>query len=547
MELRDYLSVIGRRKRVVIVVPLIVVATALALSLSQKSVYRATARLMVGRDQSVFSKQDTGAPDPNLVDTEMQVMQSQGVRDIVRSRLGSAPKVSTVQVGATSIVEVSAESTDARRAAAVTQAYIDAYVTFKRQQASTALGTASKEIQAQIDTLQTRIDALADQLGTLPACTATNASPACGQRQAVQQDRDALLTQQVPFKQQLAELQIDTTVANSGAHVITPAAVPQHPVRPTPVRDTAMGLALGLLVGLGLAFLFEHLDDTIKDEVDLKRPAAGLAVLGMIPPIEGWRDKGQTRLVASTEPMSEAAEAYRTLRTAIRFVAVERPLRIIQVTSATVSEGKTTTIANLAYVLSRAGERVAVVSCDLRRPRLHKFFDLPNELGFTSVLVGEVPLSSALQQVGNDGRLVVLTSGPLPPNPSELLSSTRASQLFAELQARADTVLVDSPAVLPVTDAAVLSSRVDGTLLVVRAGVSTVRQVSRAIELLRRVGAPLVGTVINSSPTDAMGGYRYYHGHERRSAKPPKVDSDLAGLDLAAGVAELPTGRGSGR
>jgi non-specific protein-tyrosine kinase len=211
-------------------------------------------------------------------------------------------------------------------------------------------------------------------------------------------------------------------------------------------------------------------------------------------------------------PTSSASEAYRSLRTAIGFIGLDKPLRVIQVTSPSAAEGKTTTIANLAVALANVGKKVVVVDCDLRRPRIHTFFGIPNEVGFTSVLLGEVPLANAAQAVGRR-HLMLLASGQLPPNPSELLSSTRTAQVLATLQAEADVVLVDSPPVLPVTDSAVLSAHVDATLLVIRAGVTTRRQLTRAVEVLEQVAAPLVGTVLNGVTADEGYGYTYNYGY----------------------------------
>src|SRR5205807_9418211 len=238
----------------------------------------------------------------------------------------------------------------------------------------------------------------------------------------------------------------------------------------------------------------------------------GMPTLGIIPAVEGWKSGEAPRTVSIEEPTSSASEAYRSLRTAIGFIGLDRPLRVIQVTSPSAAEGKTTTIANLAVALSNIGKRVVVVDCDLRRPRIHSFFHVPNDLGFTSVLLGEVPLGDVMQTVGRR-HLMLLASGPLPPNPSELLSSPRTAQVLRALQAEADVVLVDSPPVLPVTDSAVLSAHVDATLLVMRAGVTTRRQLTRAVEVLEQVASPLVGTVLNGVTADEGYGYAYNYGY----------------------------------
>jgi capsular exopolysaccharide synthesis family protein len=293
-----------------------------------------------------------------------------------------------------------------------------------------------------------------------------------------------------------------------GPRLITPAAVPVSPFKPSPRRDAVLGLAVGLLLGVAVAFAFEHFDDSIKSKEDLERATRELPVLGMIPLVQGWKNKEETYLVSSSEPTSPAAEAYRALRTSIRFLTLDRSVRVLEITSPNASEGKSTAVANLAVVLARAGERVVVVSCDLRRPRLHQFFGLNNTVGFTSVLLGQASLSSALQQVPNEPRLLLLASGPVPPNPSELLASPRTEELLNALKSQADIVLLDVPPVLPVTDAAALATRADGVLLVATVRATSGRHVTRAIELLRQVRAPLIGAILNGAE-GGDGGYAY--------------------------------------
>ncbi len=211
-------------------------------------------------------------------------------------------------------------------------------------------------------------------------------------------------------------------------------------------------------------------------------------------------------MVSLTTPRSPATEAYRTLRTAVQFLPLDG-VTMIQVTSPTAGDGKTTTLANLGVALARAGQQVALVCCDLRRPKLHEFFGMTNDVGFTSVLLGKVPLSAALQQVPDQDRLYVLASGPLPPNPSELLSSRRAREVLASLRAEAEVVLIDSPPVLPVSDAMIIAGLVDVTLIVCAADRTSTRDVTRAVEQLRQVEAPLVGAILNGAgPESAYGG-----------------------------------------
>jgi non-specific protein-tyrosine kinase len=509
MRLSDYLSVLRRRKWNVVLATVLVAGTALLASLLETPVYQARARLLLQPSQSPFDA-TASQLGPGLVPTEIEVIQSEPVRAEVRKRIGVAPPVSAVQVGTTSVIEVRAQDPKPSRAAAITNAYAEAYIDYRRTEAVDALAAISQELQAKIDALQTDIDALASQLSAMPPCTGANPAPECSSRDSLQRDRDAKVALQAPFKQKLDELQVDASLKDGGATINSPAAPPTVPVRPRPVRNTALGFGTGLILGIGLAFLFEHLDDSIKTKEDVERLTPNLTILGLIPVISGWK-KSDTMVVSETSPSSPAAEAYRTLRTSIGFAGIDRPMQVIQVTSPVASEGKTTTTANLAVALAKAGKRVIVLSADLRRPRIHEFFGVANGVGFTSVLLGEATLSQACQPVPSEPRIMVVASGPVPPNPSELLASPRTDKILDAIKARADAVVVDCPPVLPVTDAAVLAAKVDATLLLVTAESTTRKQLTRSLEILHQVGAPLIGTVLNGVSTDGAYGYAYYH------------------------------------
>lgn len=513
-DFNHYLAVLGRRKWVVIVVAFAVVASALVFSLLQTPVYESHARVVIEPSQSLFQTGLGDTVDASRIQTELQVIQGEAVKTAVRDKLGTAPDVSASVVGTTAVLDVAVQSVEPAGASSGANAYAEAYVDYRRQRAIDTLVAATEELQAKISDLDRQI-AEAD-------ARAAAANPPRPDRPTPETSEQASLRdQRTAFKEKFDQVQVDVALKNGGAQVVSRAAVPADPIRPTTVRNVLLGLLVGLIVGVALAFASDKLDDSLKTKDDFQRAAGGLPVLGVIPRMAGWKNKAEPRLVSKAEPSSPAAEAYRTLRTSIQFIGVDRSMGTLQVTSPTSADGKTTTIANLAVALARAGQRVTVMSCDLRRPRIHEFFDVPNSVGFTSVLVGAAPLSSALQDVDGDYQLRVLPSGPIPPNPSELLSSRRAAQVISALAAQSDVVLIDCPPVLPVTDAAVLSSQVDGTLLVATSGMTTGKQLHRAVELLRQVEAPLVGLVMNGAPPEDAYGYGY--GYYREQERPPKA------------------------
>ena len=211
-----------------------------------------------------------------------------------------------------------------------------------------------------------------------------------------------------------------------------------------------------------------------------------------------------TDLVTLSNPRSPVSEAYRTLRTNLEFFSLDEPVRTLVVTSPGAKDGKSTVLANLAVALAQGGKRVILVDCDLRRPTQHTLFGLDNATGLTTMMLDEAAQSKPpLRETPVDG-LRVLTAGPLPPNPAELLGSRRMKETLAALLKKADVLLFDAPPVLAVTDALVLAVQTDGVLLVVKAGGTTREHVQQAKDRLERVNARIVGAVLNNAPTDAM-------------------------------------------
>jgi non-specific protein-tyrosine kinase len=383
-------------------------------------------------------------------------------------------------------------------AARLANTYANAYIDFSRKKAVDNLLAASQQVQAKLDDLQRQINDLDAQL----------ALPAPSAKDDVKTRRDQLIQQQGAFKQRLDQIQVDANLSTGSAQLVTPASTPTSPIKPKPLRTGVLALVAGLMLGLGLAFLRERLDDSIKTKEDLEQAARALPVLAVVPMVRSWKGKAEARTISVSDPSSSVAEAYRTLRASIQFMGIDRPVRTIQVTSASAKEGKSTTVANLGVALARTGQSVVVMCADLRRPRIHEFFGLSNKVGLTSVLLGEVGLEAALQQVPEVDRLRVLASGPLPPNPSELLQSRRAAEAIANL-AENNIVLIDTPPTLPVSDALVVSKRVDATLVVCSAGGTNRKDLARAVQLLEQVEAPLIGTVLNGAKGEGTYGYAY--------------------------------------
>lgn len=302
---------------------------------------------------------------------------------------------------------------------------------------------------------------------------------------------------------------------------VAPAVAPSSPSEPRTTLNLAIGLLAGLALGMGAAVVRDLTDTRVRTAEDLAQVTDLPLLAGLDTPPGADADRD---LVVVTAPRSPSAEAFRSLRTAVQFTARPgQPLTLL-ITSSHAAEGKSTVAANLAETLAETGLRVALVDADLRRPSVADAFGLEGAAGLTTVLIGQAGLDDVLQDWGSSG-LHVLTSGPLPPNPSELLSAPAMADVLAQLGASHDVVLVDGAPLLPVTDSAVLARLVSGTMLIADASRTRRPAVLRSLGLLERVGARVVGVVLTHVRQRAADGYGYEAAEQPKQAKqlkPPK-------------------------
>lgn len=278
------------------------------------------------------------------------------------------------------------------------------------------------------------------------------------------------------------------------------------PVSPRLTLNLAAGFAAGLILGVGLAIMRHLLDNTIRQAQTL-REIARVPVLGIIP---YDKDAKTSPLIVDSMSRSIRAEAFRQLRTNLQFIDVERPVRVLVVTSSVAHEAKSSTATNLAMSFAESGRRVLLIEADLRRPRVADYLSLDRSVGLTDVLAGHVDVNDVIQPWGRG--LTVLTSGRIPPNPAELLGSVAMVNLLRTLRRTYDLIVIDTPPLLPVTDAAVAARHADGAVLIVRYGKTTKNQVSGALRSLRSVDARILGTVLTIVPIKGADGYDSYGG-----------------------------------
>ena len=326
--------------------------------------------------------------------------------------------------------------------------------------------------------------------------------------------------------EKLEETRISEASERENAHILDEALEPEVPIKPKKKLNMIIGLLIGLGLGVGIVFLMEYLDNSIKSMEELER--YNIKVLGVIPAIaidelekqmeirpdesvesfEGRRI--ESRLVTHLDPKSPISEAYRTIRTNIQFAKLDKEIKTIVITSSGPKEGKSTTIANLAITLGQLGVKTLLIDGDLRRPVIHSIFGVPKDEGLTQYLLKNLSYEKLIKETVING-LSVITCGLLPPNPSELLSSKAMDDLLNKVRDNFDIILIDTPPVIAVTDAAVLSTKVDGTIIVVKANETRREAFERAKGLLESVNANFFGTVLNSIKADGKYGSSYYY------------------------------------
>lgn len=524
LDLRHYLGVIRRRRVTIVLVTLVVFGAALFLSLIQKPVYRATAEVLIQRtaSENVLTPGDPQNAQgiQQQIQTEVEVIKSRMIQDAVLKELGHIPKVTVAVRGDTQVVTISARDTNRKTAALEANTYANVYVDQRRQGTEDDLLGATDDLQKELSRLDTSLAAVDKTVTDLTAriAAAPDDQKAGLEAQRAQAQTDATVQREnsagrrATMLDQIDRLQLEATLNETrGARVVSQAKPPTAPVAPKPRRTGALGFAFGLALGIAAAFLREYLDDTLRTKDDIEA-LTGLSTLGLIPSVDGWRDRRQAVLESVVDPEGAASEAYRSVRTSLQFLGIDNDLKTILFTSAGAGDGKTTTSANVAVALARAGRRVLLVDCDLRRPRVHQFFNVSPARGFTSVLVGDERIDDCIVEIADVPRLFVMPSGPTPPAPSELLSTRVARDVLAELATLVDYLIIDSPPLLPVADAVVLAGYVDAVVVVATANATTKRSLRRAAEMLQQVNAPVAGTILNGvKPQDtySYGGYGY--------------------------------------
>ena len=531
MELRQYALLLRKWLWLVVICTVVAGGTAYGVSKNSTPIYQASATLLVNQASNPVS--GAGYQDiltsERLAKTYASLLTGWPMLDETARRLGVDAKdlektVTVSSVRDTQLLEIQVEGPNPQLIVQIANTLPEVFIAQNQELQMGRVSESKASLEREITSVEADITRTQDALNAV-----TDDNQRMRLETSLAQYRSTYSSLLSSYQQiRLAEAQATDNVA-----IAKPARVPELPIRPRTMTNTLLAAVVGAMIAVGAAFLIEYLDDTIKTPDDVAR-VSGLSTLGAIARL---KETGGTRqLVAWLQTKAPESEAYRTLRTNIQFSSVDKPVRSLLVTSAGPSEGKSTTAANLAVVMAQTGQRVVLVDTDLRRPVMHKVFGVANNTGLTSALLNgeQVVLDGHLQGTEVEN-LSLLTSGPIPPNPSELLGSHRMARLVEKLAGQADLVIFDSPPVLAVTDAAVMGRQVDGVVLVVDAGQTREQVLAQATAELQQTGANLLGAVLNRLDSRRGGYYYYYYyyseeegGQRRRSISPHGADEEGA-------------------
>jgi polysaccharide biosynthesis transport protein len=496
---RTYLRRARQRWWVPVVAVAVAVVFALAfLSTTEPVEHRAAVEVGYREPAALSTLGITGGSTRSSLIAREAVANSVEVIAEVRDVVGAEPRLRARAVGDRDVLVLSARSRDRHVALAAAERFAEVFTERHRALLAAEHDTARSVIVVAESRVASELARLRQERAAAEAAVAGDDPDRELELRRIAVDHESrmlpLELQLEQYSAMLATLTLsDELLSNSAVFVLS------SPVLTTTgsstMRNVLLAAVFGLILGAISLFVVEYLDTSVRSAAELEQ-VSGLTTLALLPRFVRTAD--ETPALSSDEPDgSSDAEPYRALRTSVEFLRVDRPIRTLLITSAEAGAGSTVTAVNLAVMCGRAGMRTVLVDCDLRQPRVHDVLGLDNTIGFTSVLLGDATLDVAARPIAAAPALAVLTSGPAPPDPAELIGGAAARSLLGELADQADLVIIDSPSVLGAPDAVALAGMVDAVTLIVAAARTDRSQVRRAVEQLDLVRAPLVGTVLN--------------------------------------------------
>ena len=515
MELKQYLAILWRWWWLIALAAVIAGGFSFVVSRQSAPIYQTATTMMVGQTLQnpnpealqIYSVQQ-------LAQTYVQLVRRQPVMQAVVEALGLplsweqvAGQVSGSVIAGTQLIEIKVLDTNPKRAQLIADEVARQLIAQSPTPSEKQQEEHRQFVDTQLTELQKRIDQLKSDIADMQKSIINESS---ARRISDVQAQIAAKEQQLSSAQSnYIQLLTFTKGGTNFLSVIEPAVLPGSPVGPNTSLNVLVAAAIGAVLALAAAFVLEYMDDTIKSPDDVLR-LTKLSALGVISRIDKV-GVPTDQLIAARLLKDPVTEAYRVLRTNLQFSGLKNPGGSLLITSSGPGEGKTTTASNLSVVLAQTQKRVILVDGDLRRPSVHKIFGLSNKTGLTSMVLDEsLSIDDVVQSTSVSG-LRVLTSGPLPPNPAEVLNSPEMARIIDRLREGADLVIFDSPPALVVTDAVILAGKLNSTLLVADAGRTRSDALRRSVETLSKVNAKMLGVVLNKMAKRNAEGYYYYY------------------------------------
>jgi non-specific protein-tyrosine kinase len=506
IDLRQYLSLFWHWAWLILLAAAIAGAASYFYSQRITKVYQSSTTVLVNEaPANQAPNNSTVSLSQELTSTYSNMMTKDNVLTAVSKQLGLTISlgelknmITVTPLSNTQLMTITVQSNDPNLAANIANAVVTVFASQIQDIQVQRFSQSETSLKSQMDDIETKINTFQAQ---------ENAA-------FLQTDKDRLEAQVTQYQQIYASLlQSYESVRLSEAQSISSIVQVEEatpnltPIKPKVMNNTLLAAVIGFLLAAGIIVAREALDDTIKNPEDISRKFK-LPVLGVINHHISEKDAP----ITVTDPRSPTAEAYRTLRTNVNYASVDKPIRTLMVTSSEPGEGKTTTTCNLGVVLAQNGNKVIITDCDLRHPRVHKYFGLSNRQGLSTLFAQSSELPNGISQTTAVENLTVVTTGLLPPNPAELLGSQKMQSIFTSMRTASDIILVDTPPILAVTDAAVLAPTMDGVLLVVRPGKTRASALRLTLEQFKQVNANVLGVVLND--IDLRGkpyAYRYHY------------------------------------
>jgi len=511
LDLRQYMSILWKGKWIIILCTLLAVAVGFTLIFTMPPTYEATAKILIV-EQNISSEvfdqyipEYSGSREVNF-QTQMEIINSRQFREEVIKRLSLnikpdelEDKIQINRVMGANVVDISVQDNDPQLAADIANILSEIYIEWVSENYQQDIKELLGEIDLKVIDSKEKLDDASREISKLEE--SGKDIP-----ESLRKELEMYSSLYVMLSEKYENLRISETVGDSFATVIETAVVPKGSIKPNKRLYMASSFLIGLLLGCGIILLREVLDNTIKSSSDVKR-YYGLNTISQIAYDKSY-DTKKRELIVLKEPNSQTSESIRELRTNLGYFNIDKKNKIIGVTSAQLEEGKSFVSANLAVTLAQSGIKTLLLNADFRKPVIHKYFNFNNSSGITSILTGYSKLSEEVRSTEIEN-LHFLASGPIPPNPVELLESDLMSKMLTALSEKYDYIIVDTPPIVPVTDLMVLARKIDSILIVARVGKVTKSVVLQAVEKLEMVKSRVLGVVLNGIVR--KGSYYYYY------------------------------------